>query len=206
MTKKFTMERALTNLDNFSEEWVEKDLEKGIAVPFRHWRNGHRKELLSFFLWKNLMVPFVFTVFVILSVKVKVWSLFAVLLPCYIIYCIAFLLIKRREDASFILKMDGITIVTPKDKMFIPWEAVQNITSTEDGVEHQRQTGFYRLEKVYATGYNLAIQVGNRYYVFYEIYPRSQVVDQEGQINRALMSLHVAYKVLKAAYKKVNNN
>lgn len=207
MTKKFTMECALTNLDKYSEEWIKKDLEKGIAIPFRHWRSGHRKEIISLILWKNMMVPFVFTVFVALSVKVDAWMLFAVLLPCYIIYWIAFLLIKRREDASFILKMDGVTIVTPRDKVFIPWEVIENITSTEEEkAEKRRQTGFYRWEKVYATGYNLVIRVGNKYYIFYEIYSRSQVIDRDGQINCALMPLHVAYKVLKAAQRKVKNN
>lgn len=203
MTENITAQQALTNLDNFSKEWVSGGLENGIALPFRHWRNGHRKDFILLLLWKNVMVPFIFTVFVILSVKVEAWKLFTILLPCYVIYWIAFFVLKRREDASFILKTDGVMVVSPRDKVFFPWESIKRITSTEEEkTGSQRQTGYHRLEKVYATGYNLVIQVGNKNYVFYEIYPRRQVMDSDGRINCALMPLHIAYKVLKTACEK----
>lgn len=193
MTDKITIAQALEKLDRISEEWVKSDLEKGIVLPFRYWRQGRLKEYWFRMLWKSVVVPLLFTMVVFTCVKMGEWKFFAVLLPCYIVYWVIAILIQKREDASFILKPEGITITTAKDRIFVPWESVQSITSNEE-------------ERKPANGYNLVIQAHEKQYTFYELYPRTQVTDTDGQINLAMMPLHIAYKVLNAALRKVKNN
>lgn len=207
MTEKITGEQALAELDDFSEEWVRRELAKGIAIPFRHWRGGHQKELLCLIFWRNLFVPFIFTIVVFLMARNGSWKMFVILFPCYILYWLIFVLIKRREDARFILKSDGVTIVTPRDKIFLPWEAIKSISSSEEetAVEYKR-TGQNKFYNTSGKGYNLMIQVGNKYYTFYEVYSKHQVTDESGKVNLALIPLHIAYKLLKAAQEKVENS
>ena len=206
MAENITVEQVLRKLDRISEEWVEKDLEKGIVLPFRHWRGGRYKELLFLVLWKSVIVPFVFTIVLFTCARIEEWKVFAILFPCYIVYWVICVLIRRRENANFILKLDGITIVTTRDKRYIPWDAVKGISSNEDeAMVEQVQTVSCGFKSICGNGYNLVIRTENKYYTFYEVYAKAEITDSNGQVSPAMMPLHVAYKVLNAAQRKVKS-
>ncbi len=205
MTEGITTDQAVKKLVKISEEWVEKDLEKGIALPFSHWRGGRRKELISLIFWRSVIVPVLFGMTVIVSALAANWKLFTVLFICYIIYWLVCALLCRRERGNFILKTDGITIITSRKKLFIPWEAIKNVVSAYgETVFSLEQVGHRRYKTNYANSYHLVIQVANKTYTFYEVYAKALVKDTTGRINPAMMPLHVIYIMLKTAKHKVN--
>lgn len=205
MAENITVLQALAKLEQISREWVNNDLDKGIPLPFRYWRNGYRKERISKVLWQNPIVPLTFTVLVIALAINKIWVLFVLSLLCYVFYWCSAVWIRRRESANFILKSDGLTIVTPQDKTFFPWDAIEAINSTADEWQkignHQDSNDE---QAVYSNRYCLEIHAGKRVYVFYEVYAKSMVMDSDNVVNPAMMQLHIAYKMLKAAQHKVN--
>ena len=188
MDENITVEQALEKLEQISDKWVERDLEKGIAIPFRHCRRGRCKERLFFIFWRSVIVPFIFGFLVIRYAVKTEWSVFAILLVCYVLYWMLGIWLCRREQGSFILKMDGVTIVLSREKIYVPWNAIMEIRET-----------------VYANKCNLVIQAKNKQYIFYEAYARKVAMDSDGRFNPAMMPLHIAYKLLKAAQNKVNS-
>ena len=206
MAENITVRQALSKLEQISREWVGNDLDKGIPLPFRYWRNGHRKERISKFLWQNPIVPLAFTVFIITLAVNKIWVWFVLWLMCYIFYWCAAVWIRRRENANFILKTDGLTIVTPRDKTFFPWEAIEEIRSTADEWQDDDRQESKDMQAVYSNQYCLEIHAGRRVYIFYEVYAKSMVMDSDKVISPAMMQLHIAYKMLKAAHQKIINS
>ena len=127
MAEEITVEQALETLDRISKEWVEKDLDKGIPFSFRYWRGGRHKEVLTRLLWQSIIVPCIFGLTVFTCAMMKEWKIFVILLISYIIYWIIGTLLYRREKGNFIIKTDGITVITPRDKTFISWDAISDV-------------------------------------------------------------------------------
>lgn len=207
MAEHITVGQALKKLEQIAEEWVERDLEKGIPLAFRYWPGGHYKESLALILWKSILVPFIFGLVVFTYAMMEEWKVFIILLACYVIYWIIGALLSRRENGNFILKMDGITVVTPRKKIYIPWDAVTDVCSSlSESVESIESKGFHQYQAKYGNAYELVILTPNKCYSFYEVYATALVKDADGQISPAMMPLHIAYQVIKAAHGKVKNN
>ena len=206
MTEEITVEQALETLERISKEWVEKDLEKGIPFSFRYWRGGRRKEFLTRLLWQNIIVPCIFGLIVFICAMMKEWKVFVILLISYIIYWVIGTLFYRREKGNFIIKTDGITVITPRDKTFITWDAVVDVCSSiDESVVFEEITGVHQEKTKYGNAYELVILTQNKRYSFYDVYWGAMAKDSQGRISPAMMPLHVAYKLMKAAHRKVKS-
>lgn len=205
-TEEITVEQALEKLDQIAKEWVKKDLDKGIPISFRYWPAGCYKHALTLILWQGILVPIIFGLIVFACAMMKEWKIFVILLICYVIYWIIGALLMRREKGSFILRTDGITVITPRKKMFIPWNVVTDVSSSiEDGVVSIESKAVQQYKAKYNNVYELVILTQNKSYSFYEVYVGALAKDSGGQINPVMMPLHVAYKLIKTAHEKVKN-
>ena len=66
-------------------------------------------------------------------------------------------------------------------------------------------TGTHRDKIKYGNAYELVILTQNKHYSFYEVYWGEMARDSQGRISPAMMPLHVAYKLMKAAHRKVKS-
>lgn len=206
ITEEITVEQALEKLDQIANEWVEKDLEKGIPISFRYWPGGRYKHSLTLMLWQSVLVPIIFGLIVFTCAMMKEWKVFVILLLCYVIYWIIGACLMRREKGSFILRTDGITVILPRKKMFIPWNVVTDVSSSiEEGVVSVESKVVKQYKAKYKNVYELVILTSNKSYSFYEVYVGAMAKDSSGRINPAMMPLHVAYKLARTAHGKVKN-
>lgn len=206
MTEEITVEQALETLDRISKEWVEKDLDKGIPISFRYWRGGRHKEFLARLLWQNIVVPCIFGLIVFTCAMMKEWKVFVILLIGYIIYWIIGTLFYRREKGNLVIKTDGITVITPRDKTFITWDAVVDVCSSiDESTASEEMAGTHQENTKYRNVYELVILTQTKRYSFYDVYWGAMAKDSQGRISPAMMPLHVAYKLMKTAYRKVKS-
>lgn len=207
MAEEITVEQVLEKMNVFTEEWVNRDLEKGIVLGFRYLKGGHLKMSLLYALWKNMVVPIVLGMTVLFFAINKEWIFFWILLGIFVLYFIVGVMFCIREQGNFILKTDGITMVLKHKKIFVPWEAVRDV-DYYCGDIHQAfedATSVSERNSIKKPGaYRLIIQTMTGKYEFCEIYAKSLIIDANGQMNPAVMSLHVAYKLLTKAKNKVN--
>lgn len=202
-----TAEQVLEKMNQVTEEWVNNDLEKGVVLGFRYLKGGNLKMSLLYALWINKAVPIVFGLIILFMVMNKEWVLFWSLFGAFVLYLIVGAVFRIRERGNFILKTDGITMVLNHKKIFVPWEAVHNIDYYCAGMHQafENAESYSELNSSKKPGaYRLIIKTMTEKYEFCEIYAKTLIVDANGQVNPAVMSLHVAYKLLVNAKSKVN--
>lgn len=203
MATKLSQEQCFADIERKAGEWLDKDLEKGSVLPLRHWPLGRCRRVLSFLLWRNGIVPLIFTVYLIGCMAEGAWSLLAVSALCYIAYWMLAVLVNRRENVNFIFKKEGLTIVTSRRKVYIPWEAIEKISSKSDRAAVVSVRPVSRLLRGFRNvGCGLTIQTKNHNYRFYEAYSMKLVTDSDGRVDPAMIQLDVAGKLLQAVVEK----
>ncbi len=193
---------AENKMNQLAQQWLDKDLGKGITIPFRHLKGGFGCVRLLALFWKNAAFTLVMALFIFLCMARKQWIGFGCLLVGYVMYLIIGALLRRRDNGSFIFKTDGVTIVTARNKCFIPWEAIKEFDyfygNQNQAFEKTSESFEWKWGK-YSGVYRLAIQTLTGKYEFLEIYAKSMITDSDGWIVPAMMPLHVVYTLLKAA-------
>lgn len=192
-------------MNQLAKLWLDKDLEKGITVPFRHLKGGFGCVRLLALFWKNAAFTLVMALFIFLCVARKQWIVFGCLLFVYLVYLVIGVLLRRRDNGSFIFKTDGVMIVTARNKCFIPWEAIKEITyfygNQNQFFENSSESFEWKWGK-YSGAYRLVIQTLTGKNEFSEIYAKSMVTDANARVVPAMMPLHVVYTLLTAAKNK----
>lgn len=206
MAEFFTAGHSPEKINQLAEQWLKKDLEKGISIPFRYLKGGFRSVRMLALFWKNAAFTLVVAMLIFMCVARKQWIAFACLFILYLIYLGIGVLLRLRGNGSFIFKKDGVTIVTVRNRCFVPWEAIKELDyfygNEKQVFEDTSDVPEFKWGR-YSGVYRLVVQTLTGRYEFSEIYVKSMITDSNGRIVPAMMPLHVVYTLLRAAKNKI---